>query len=253
MALFPRPTLAALAAAVVLSPASAQAPKYTLQWIEVGGSWSSKPIASNDPYCVPSNPATCGCNKICGKRVPLNNEIDWHKDGCKKPSITIRCTVVGDKTQTRTPMDGKQLPWATVGAWKVVIQGDKDGRFSSCLADLPANARWGLRIVQRYKEGANYTKVLTTKEMYVYDKSGVPRAGGGQQPASYTVDGGPVRAVTGAIGHYGSSLRVPWSDEIANGRTLNWLERNETVAFQLGDVRRVVKELETCTVKTGER
>ncbi|ABD07773.1 hypothetical protein RPB_3072 [Rhodopseudomonas palustris HaA2] len=244
----------AFAAALPFVAASvpAQAQQYTLGWIEVGGSYASKPYKSNQPFCVLSNPKTCACNNSCGKKVPLNNEVAWFRDGCQKPPTTIRCVAVGDNTQNRKLISGQQVTWSSVGAWKVQIQTDKTGQFNSCFADLTAAPSWKLRISQSYKAGPNYTRVLTGKETYVFDKSGAARAGGGQQPASFSIGNGPVRQVMATIEHAGGSLRTPWSDELLNGPVLHWQERGKKVDFQLGNVRRVVQDLGACTMQSGE-
>lgn len=107
----------ALVAATVTATLFAFAPpafaQTSVEWVQVGGPFRVKAATAgtaSNPLCVHGLRCTCpGAGSYCGQHRN-GTEVEFWKDGCNRPAITIKCVVRTAGAPTPGPVAGPGCP-----------------------------------------------------------------------------------------------------------------------------------------------
>lgn len=98
-------------AASLMAFASPSFAQTSVEWVQVGGPFRVKAVTAgtaSNPLCVHGLSCTCpGAGSYCGQHRN-GTEVEFWKDGCNRPAITIRCVVrtAGAPTPGGAPQPG---------------------------------------------------------------------------------------------------------------------------------------------------
>lgn len=100
-----------LLAANLMAFASAAHAQTSVEWVRVGGPFRVKAVTAgtaSNPLCVHGLKCTCpGAGSYCGQHRN-GAEVEFWKDGCNRPAITIKCVV----RTAASPRPGAPAPGA---------------------------------------------------------------------------------------------------------------------------------------------
>ncbi len=140
----------------------------------------------------------------------------------------------------------KNVPWKTVGTWKVKVQLDGAGNFRACAADL-AQQDARLRVASSTL-GKVWLGVIDDVQGRIQTK--------GTQPVRYQIDAKPAWLGNGYIALQGAALSVAVGPQdridLSSGKKISWEEQNRNYTFNLGNFRGALTEMETCLKARGE-
>jgi hypothetical protein len=155
--------IALLVAALFASPPTAFA-QTSVEWVQVGGPFRVKAATAgtaSNPLCVHGLRCTCpGAGSYCGQHRN-GAEVEFWKDGCNRPAITIKCVI-------RTAGPGPQ-PGASASNSGCPAPGSVRSDNSAQRASLEFQNRSGRRVDifwLDYNGGRKHYKTLNPGQNY---------------------------------------------------------------------------------------